>query len=346
MSTPMTPLRYVVLALCAGAVFVIWPLWPPLLLAAWTAALTRPLLLRFERGLKGRRRAAAVLSLLIFVVLALPLGLMILGIVSGARELIGALKSSPSATGALQSLLSSSPETTIGPSQSYAQVVALLQRSGAQGFDLLSDVAGAAATGLIGLFIYFGAAYALLVDSAALWDWLERHSPLEVRHLDRLADAFHETGRGLLVGVGLTTATQGLASMIIYFALGVPRAWVLGPITGIASVIPLVGSGLVWGPIAVGLFLTDHTIKGVVLLVLGVGVISVIDNLLRPIYARMGSLKMPMILLFVAVFGGLTAFGTWGALIGPLLVRLAMEALAIANNEEPAPRVPAKPGEK
>jgi len=329
----MTALRWVVLLLCAASLLVIWPLWPPLLLAAWTAALTRPLLLRFERGFKGRRRAAAVLSLLIFVVLALPLGLMVLGVVSGARELIGVVRGSPTATSALQTLLSSSPSTAEGPPQSYSQVVELLQRSGAQGFDLLSNVAGAAATALIGLFIYFGAAYALLVDSSALWEWLERHSPLEVRHLDRLADAFHETGRGLLVGVGLTTATQGLVSMIIYFSLGVPRAWVLGPITGIASIIPMIGTGLVWAPIAVGLFLTGHTVKAVVLVVLGVGVISVIDNLLRPIYARMGALQMPMILLFVSVFGGLTAFGTWGALIGPLLVRLAMEALKIAKDD-------------
>ncbi len=329
----MTPLRWTVLVLCLASLFVIWPLWPPLLLAAWTAALTRPLLVRFARVFRGRRRAAAIISLLIFVLLALPLGLMILGVFSGARELIGAVKGSPSATSALQTLLSSSPDGVASPSASYAQVVALLQKSGAQGFDLLSDVAGAAATGLIALFIYFGAAYALLVDSAALWAWLERHSPLPARHLDRLADAFHETGRGLLVGVGLTTATQGLVSMIIYFSLGVPRAWVLGPITGIASIIPMIGTGLVWAPIAVGLFLTGHTVKAVVLVVLGVGVISVIDNLLRPIYARMGALQMPMILLFVSVFGGLTAFGTWGALIGPLLVRLAMEALKIAKDD-------------
>ena len=137
--------------------------------------------------------------------------------------------------------------------------------------------------------------------------------------------------------MGLTTATQGLASMLIYLALGVPRAWVLGPITGIASVIPVVGTALVWVPIALGLFLAGHTLKALILVALGLGVISVIDNLLRPIYARMGSLKMPMVLLFVAVFGGLAAFGTWGALIGPLLVRLAMEALALSKGDAPAP---------
>ena len=99
----------------------------------------------------------------------------------------------------------------------------------------------------------------------------------------------------------------------------------------------VVGTALVWVPIALGLFLAGHTLKALILVALGLGVISVIDNLLRPIYARMGSLKMPMVLLFVAVFGGLAAFGTWGALIGPLLVRLAMEALALSKGDTPAP---------
>lgn len=308
-----------------------------MLLAAWTAALTRPLLVRLERGLKGRRRAAAVLSLLLFVVVALPVVLMALGVIAGAQELLTLIKGSASASSALEKVISA-PDSQPGLPSSFEDVVALLQRSGSQGLDLLTTFAGAAATGLIGLFIYFAGAYALLVDAPAVWDWMKQHSPIDVEHLGRLADAFHETGRGLLVGVGLTSVTQGLAATIIYFALGVPRAWVLGPITGVASIIPMVGTGLVWLPISIGFFLTHHPIKGLILVVLGLTVISVIDNLLRPIYARMGALQMPMFLLFVAVFGGLAAFGTWGALIGPLIVRLAMELLAIANGEPPLPK--------
>jgi predicted PurR-regulated permease PerM len=60
----------------------------------------------------------------------------------------------------------------------------------------------------------------------------------------------------------------------------------------------------------------------------------VIDNFLRPVFARLGALKLPLFLLFISVFGGLSVFGTWGALIGPLIVRLAIEALAIMRDEE------------
>lgn len=331
-SFSVTPLRMVTVALVLGAAVVFWPLWPALLLSAWTAALARPLLVRFERGLKGRTRAAAALSLLLFVVLALPLALVLAGVIAGAQELLAVVEASPSATEALESLLSGPTGPSHLPS-SLADVVSLVQNVGAQGVAVLGNLAGVAATALIGLFIYFGGAYALLLNSAFVWGWMKAHSPLEEAHLERFAAAFHETGRGLLVGVGLTMLAQGLAATIIYFALGVPRAWVLGPITGMASVIPMVGSSLVWAPITLGLFLTHHPVKALILLGLGVGVISVVDNVLRPIFARLGELKMPTFLLFVSVFGGLSFFGTWGALLGPLIVRLAMEALAIAAAE-------------
>ncbi len=331
-------LRWALIGLTAATVYVCWSLWPALVLAAWTAALARPLLVRFERGLKGRRRAAAVLSLMIFLLLALPLGLVVLGVISGAQELVQAVAKASSAKGALETVAAGTPGApALHFPQNLSAVIDLLQRYGAQGLTIVSNLAGAAATGLVAIFIYFCGAFVCLVDGPAAWSWFARNSPFKPAHLERFAAAFQETGRGLLVGVGLTTATQGLVATLMYLALGVPRWWVLGPITGVASVIPLVGSGLIWGPIAIGLFLTEHPIKGAILTVLGLGVISTVDNLLRPIYARMGALKLPMFLLFVSIFGGMAAFGAWGAILGPLIVRLLMEGLVLRSETADTP---------
>ncbi len=328
----MTPLRWTTLVLCVGALLVLWPLWPSLVLAAWTAALTRPLLLRFERVFHGRSRAAAWISLLLFVVVAAPIVLITIGVISGAQDLVALVERSPTATSALQTLLSS-PQADGMPS-SLAEVVALAQRSGAQGLGLLKNVAGAAAKGLIGLFIYFAGAYTFLLQSGSIWSWIKRHAPLDPRHLQRLGDAFHETGRGLLIGVGITAAVQGLAATVIYLGLGVPRPYVLGPLTGMSSIIPAVGTSLVWLPIAVGLFIIGERVRGVILVILGFGVIGLVDNFLRPYFARRASLRIPLYLLFLAVFGGVAVFGAGGLLMGPLLVRLAMEVLAISKDEE------------
>ncbi len=332
----LSPLTWLTLGLVVASTFVFLPLWPPLLLAVWTAALTKPMLLRFQRGLRGRQRAAAVLSLLLFIVVALPVSLLVVGVVAGAKELLAMVQASSSARSALEGILSSPDSPNALPS-SLADVTNLVKRSGMEGFDLLSTIAGAAAAALIGLFLYFGGAYAMLVDGEGLWKWMQRNSPFRPNVGERLSAAFHETGRGLLVGVGLTTLAQGLAATIIYASLGVPRAWVLGPITGVASVIPFVGTALIWGPIALGLFLTGRPGRGVILVALGVVVIGSVDNLLRPLFSRWGALQMPMFLVFVSVFGGLAAFGTWGALLGPLVVRMTMEAVELARESaEPA----------
>jgi predicted PurR-regulated permease PerM len=325
------------LTLVGLSVVVLWPLWPPLVMAAWTAGLMRPLQVRFERGLHGRRRAGALLSLLLFVVLGLPLTLMALGVGSGAVEVLATLRSSPSARSALEALLSS-PEEALPLPSTLSEFMSLAMRSGAMGLDVLSLVAGAALTGLVGLMIYFAGAYTLLVDSEEVWAWWRARAPLSPRVLDRLSSAFHETGRGLLIGVGLTALCQGVVASIIYAALGVPRAWVLGPMTGIASMIPFVGTGLVWAPIALGLFFTGRPTQGIILVLLGVVVISSVDNVLRPVFSRWSALKLPVFLLFVAAFGGLAVFGTWGALIGPLILRMTMEALTLLTEpDEEAP---------
>jgi predicted PurR-regulated permease PerM len=328
-----TALRWTTVALAAAAVYICWPLWPAIVLAAWTAALAAPMLSHFERGLKGRRRAAAVLALILFIGVLLPAVLLTLGAVSGAQELAAIVAKSPSARGALESILTDSDSTgsasTVGVPRTLPEIARLAEQYGAQGIGVLKKIAGAATAMIMGLFIYLVGSFVLLVDGAAFARWLQRNSPLDPEHLRRFGAAFQETGRGLIVGIGLTALTQGVLATITYLALGIPRWWVLGVVTGIAAILPLMGSALVWGPIALGLLLTGHPIKALILVIIGAGVISTIDNVLRPIYARMGSLQMPMFVLLVSIFGGLAVVGGWGVILGPLLVRLFMEAMKL-----------------
>jgi len=122
---------------------------------------------------------------------------------------------------------------------------------------------------------------------------------------------------------------------IIYASLGVPRALFLGSLTFLASLVPALGSGLVWVPVAAGLALTGSIGKGLLLFVLGILVIGGIDNVLRPFIARYAQLKLPPLLLFASMFGGFALFGAFGLLLGPLFVRLGKEALEIRSEAQP-----------
>jgi predicted PurR-regulated permease PerM len=214
------------------------------------------------------------------------------------------------------------------------EAVDLARQYGSEAFTLLSNLAGAAAQAILLMVVYLAGTFVFMREGRGHWDWVLQYAPLRRHHLERFASAFHETGRGLLVGVGLTCAAQGAVAMIAYFALGVPQAWVLGPVTGIASVIPVVGSAMIWLPVALGLLLTDHPIKATILTAIGLGVIGTIDNLLRPVFSRLGALKLPLLVLFVSAFGGLLVLGAWGAILGPLIVRLAIEALKLSRADD------------
>jgi predicted PurR-regulated permease PerM len=330
-------LRWTTLILGALALWLCWPLWPALVLAAWTASLLRPLMARLERRLKGRRFPAAILTSVVGLVIAAPLVLLGVGVVIGARDLVETVASSATATGALEQIASGENGGSLVIPTTPGEVVALAQQYGSEAFTLLSNVAGAAARAVLMLVVFFSGTFVFMREGTADWQWIVTHSPLRRMHLERFAAAFEETGRGLLIGVGLTCAAQGGVAMIAYFALDVPQAWVLGPLTGIASVIPVVGSAMIWLPISIGLLLTDHPVKAIILLVVGVGIIGTIDNLLRPVFARVGSLRMPMLVLFVSAFGGLLVMGAWGALLGPLVVRLLIEALVLERDDDGAP---------
>lgn len=323
-------LRWMTVGLVIAATYVCWPLWPALVLAAWTAALVRPLLARFEQGLGGRSRAAAAVAVVLFITGFGPLALVALGVVSGAQDLVTAVTQSPSAKSALEALATDTGDgSALHIPRTIPEIASLIESYGAQGFGVFKRIAGAAGNGVIALFIYLGGTFVFLLEGAAIWRWLEARSPLSSRNLERMTGAFQETGRGLIVGIGLTALTQGAVATIVYAALGIPRWWVLGAVTGIAALLPLLGSALVWVPVAAGLLLTGHPAKAVILVVIGVAVIGTVDNLLRPVFSRMGSLRMPMFLLFVSVFGGLAAFGGWGAFLGPLIVRLCLEAIEL-----------------
>jgi predicted PurR-regulated permease PerM len=196
---------------------------------------------------------------------------------------------------------------------------------------VIGSVTGATAAFLVGLFVFLYATFVFLVHGRAIGSWIEDHAPISVEATRRLAGAFEETGRGLLIATGLTALTQGVIATVAYLVLGVPRAIVLGLFTALAALIPSVGTSLVWAPVAVGLALAGRTSAAIAMAVIGILVIGTVDNIVRPFFSRFGQLHMPVFLILVSILGGFAVFGAFGIILGPLAVRLSMEALALVR---------------
>jgi predicted PurR-regulated permease PerM len=251
--------------------------------------------------------------------------------------LVDQLQKSGGASEALQTLISSKAPSVapaeFDPKQfqlNASQILDFARRHGGGALNAAGTIFGAATNIAIALFVFVYGFYTFLVHSRRFNEWLLDHSPLERWQTVRLSRAYSETGRGLVIGVGLTALFQGAVATLGYVIIGVPQALVLGLLTTFAALIPSVGTGLVWAPLAIGLAIAGH--MGQVAAIVGLGcVISVADNFIRPWLSRFGRLDMDMFVLFIAMLGGIAMFGTWGLLVGPLFVRLAIEALRLGR---------------
>ncbi len=148
-----------------------------------------------------------------------------------------------------------------------------------------------------------------------------------------------KTVRGVVYGILGTALLQAIMTGIGLLIAGVPGAMLLALLTFFASVIPVVGTGLIWIPAALWLFHQGLTGWGIFLLIWGVGVAN-IDNFVKPWLISQGS-DLPFILIFFGVVGGALTFGFIGVFLGPTLLavgyRLVAEWIASHRAAEPAP---------
>jgi predicted PurR-regulated permease PerM len=156
--------------------------------------------------------------------------------------------------------------------------------------------------------------------------------PLQPRHKTLLLTRLDETLAAVIRGQLVTALVQGLLAGIGFGIAGLPHAVLLGFATCVSSLIPLVGAAGIWVPAAIYLFYVGPTWAAIFMLVWGIGVISLVDNILKPLLIG-GKAKIPTFLLFFGILGGLELYGFLGIIVGPLLIGLMLTFVAIYREE-------------
>ncbi len=324
--------RWLLAVLCAAAVVVIAPFAPWVILGIWLGLYARKLHAPLTRKLGGRSGLSAWLTVASLLVILLPIAALVASIAFDAVALVQRLLSSDRGREVLERLAQGDGNGSHQPVTSATGIIELLMSQGERAWAITQQVAGAAAQVVIGLLIMVSGMYGVLVEGPGWWAFAEQHAPMQASSLRRFAAAFVETGRGLAYGIVGAGAIQSVAATIAYLVLGVPSALALGLLTLLFSVIPAIGTALVWAPVAGGLALTGRTGAALALAIVGVAVIGTVDNVARPYLAKRGRLQLPTYVVLIAMFGGIELFGGWGILLGPLIVRLAKEALLIRTD--------------
>lgn len=317
---------WLAVALVVATVLVLWPFAPWILFAIWSSALLRPLHGWLALHLRARPRLAALVTTIGVLAVVAPLIIFLASLTDDAIALLRRAIATERVQNLLHSLASPNREGS-------SDLVDLAMSQGGRAWALAQQVAGTTVRIVIGLVIAIAGLYALLVEGGRWYAWLEEHLPLPRTSTRRLAGAVVETGRGLFFAVLGAGLAQAVVATVLYLALGVPQPFALGLLTLGCSVIPGVGTAMVWLPISVALAFSGRDTAAVVLASGGFLVIGTIDNLVRPYLARKGSLALPTFVVALAMFGGFATLGPRGVLLGPLLVRLTKEGLAIWRDQ-------------
>ncbi len=177
-----------------------------------------------------------------------------------------------------------------------------------------------ASTGVLLYVLFF-----LLRDGGQLAAMFYRAIPLEDEPKNHLLGKFAAVIKGTVKGNVAVAIVQGALGGIILWALGIQGVILWSVVMAFLSLLPAVGSGLIWGPIALYFLATGAIWQGVVLLAYGVCVIGMVDNVLRPVLVGK-STKMPDYVVLVSTIGGMSLFGLNGFVIGPMIAALFMAA--------------------
>jgi predicted PurR-regulated permease PerM len=318
----------VLLILLAGCLLVLRPFVSALLWAVVLCFSSWPLYRRLL-GLLGNRRTLAALLMTLAMILIVLLPFIIIG--ATLADNINQL------TDAAKTWAQNGPP---GPPEWLARIPIVGAKATAYWQELTANTAAlwehaqqiikpvstwllhaslALGGGLLQLALSIFIAFFLFRDGVAAASQLtlgvERISGEQGKHLLTVAG---QTIRGVVYGILGTSLIQAVTTGIGLFIAGVPGAALLALLAFFASILPIVGTGLVWVPAALWLFHQGADGWGIFLLVWGVGVSS-LDNFVKPWLISQGS-DMPFILIFFGVIGGALAFGFIGVFLGPTLL--------------------------
>jgi predicted PurR-regulated permease PerM len=202
----------------------------------------------------------------------------------------------------------------------------------AAGTHLVGGLAGFAGNAILTFLVLFF----LFRDGNATIDNVISTLPLSREQALRLLTGIRDSVVANLYGILAVGLAQGLLTGAALAILRVPSALLLGLATAVCSLIPLVGTTLVWLPTAIYLMATGHFWKGIILIAWGSVVVGTIDNIIRPLVIGSRVELHPLLLLF-SLLGGLQVFGFIGIFIGPVVISVIAALITLLREELSAP---------
>jgi predicted PurR-regulated permease PerM len=321
---------------------ILSPFLSSIIWAILLAIVLYPLFQKFQRLFKKREVLSALLmTMLVLIVIVLPFTLLMVSLASDAVDIYHQVEEMIE-TGQLQAYFEKIKEIPIlnwilaglGQHIDLSQTNPLplllknINRISTFVFNQTTVLLKGLSTLIVGFFFTLLSLYYLFKDGSHLFGRLKEIIPLPPRERDLLIQRFEDMIYATIYGGILIAMIQGVLGGLSFWILGLPSPIFWGSAMALFSFIPIGGTALIWAPTAVILLIGGDVLKGILLLGIGVFVISMVDNLLKPFFISTRTNIHPL-LLFFAVLGGIQAFGLIGLVAGPLIATLFLTLIEI-----------------
>ena len=314
--------------------WVLYPFYGAVLWAIVVAVLFAPVYRRLLQSMQGRPSlAAAVTVLIIIAMVILPLAMIAASLVQEASSLIAKIQSGEYNFGSyLQRILDALPAWATGLLErlnvgDFSAMREKLASGLMKGGQVLAPQALSIGVNTFDFVIRLGIMlyllFFLLRDGRALAERIKEAIPLRGDQKAALFARFADVVRATVKGGILVAMVQGTLGGIAFWFLGIHAALLWAVLMAFLSLIPAIGATLVWLPVAIYFLATGAIWQGGGLILYGVLVIGLVDNLLRPFLVGKGS-KLPDYVVLISTLGGIEAFGLNGFVVGPLVAAMFM----------------------
>ena len=323
-------LLLVVITLAFG--LILWPFYGALFWATILAIIFTPLYRRLAKRMKQRRTPAALATLtIILLIVILPAAAVTSMLLQEAFGLYALLQSGELNPGrALQQVMAALPAWLTGLLDRFGltSLGAVQERFSAGLTKGLQFFAGQALNigqnaldFVVSFFLMLYVLFFLLRDGGTLALRMRDAVPLQGELQHDLSTKFADVVRATIKGNVVIAILQGALGGFIFWALGVQGAVLWAVVMAFLSLLPAVGTAIIWLPVAIYFLVTGIVWKGVVMILFGVLVIGLVDNVLRPILVGKDT-KMPDYLVLISTLGGMAIFGFNGFIIGPMIAAM------------------------
>ncbi|MGB9628464.1 MAG: AI-2E family transporter [Thermodesulfobacteriota bacterium] len=320
---------------------ILSPFFISILWAIFLAMIFYPLFKRLLRLIKKPLPSSLLMTLLVFLVIVLPFGLLIVSLAMEVVEVYHRVDELIK-TGQLQIYFEKIQQLPLfrwvwmkldqyidlSKIEPASLLLKNLKQISTFLFNQTSAILKGVSTFLVSFFFMLLSLYYLFKDGAYLFERVKEIIPLPMNERDLLLRRFKEMILATMYGGILMAVIQGTLGGLSLWVLGFSSPIFWGTAMALLSFIPIGGTALIWIPLTIYLLIQGMFLKAIILLALGIFVISMVDNLLRPVFISSRTNIHPL-LLFFAVLGGIQAFGLIGLIAGPLVMTLFLTVIEI-----------------